>query len=143
MTTTNFLTSHSPQNVNALTAARVLIVDDAPEVAALFSTILRREGATVSVVDNGAETLVLHQQARKEGAPLGLIILDWTMPDVCGLEVARLIRATDDQVKIAFLTAYHDLIRPELIAEVDADLWAKPIEIRTLVHNVKHALHQD
>ena len=148
MTTTTSTVTTAPttspflQNTGILEDARILVVDDAPEICALFATILKKQGAVVTCVDNGQATLDLHQQCHQTGKPLMLIILDWNMPDMGGLEIARCIRARDERVKIAFLTAYHDLIRPELMAEVNAELWAKPIEIRTLLHNVSDVLHQ-
>jgi DNA-binding response OmpR family regulator len=145
MTTTNPSLSNSvtrpfPQKLNALDAARILLVDDAPEITALFSIILKREGATVWVVDDSRSTMNLHQQFHDIGHPLNLIILDWMMPDVSGLELARVIRAKDKQVKIVFLTAYYDLIHQEQIEEVGAELWAKPIDVKTLVENVGQVL---
>ncbi|HEY0074995.1 MAG TPA: response regulator [Abditibacteriaceae bacterium] len=145
MTTTDPSLSDSvkcplPQKLNSLDAARILLVDDAPEITALFSIVLQREGATVWVVDDSQSTMNLHQQFHDIGQPLNLIILDWMMPDMSGLDLARFIRAKDDQVKIVFLTAYYDLIHQEQVEEVRGELWAKPIEIKTLVDNVGQVL---
>lgn len=142
MTITKPSTQSSPQNSNSLDTVRILLVDDAPEITALFSIILQREGAAVWVVDGGQATINLHQQLQDEGLALNLIILDWMMPDISGLELSRIIRAKDQQVKIVFLTAYHDLIQSEQVEEVGAELWAKPIEMKMLINNVGHVLHQ-
>ena len=142
MITTDPTTSPTGQNSKTLDGARILLVDDAPEIAALFATILKREGAEVWVVDNGQSTIALHRDIYDTGQPLELVILDWMMPDISGLDLARFIRARDQQVKIAFLTAYHDLIGLEQIEEVRAELWAKPIGIQALVSHVSQALEK-
>ncbi len=65
----------------------ILIVDDDPTIRLVLKRSLERQGYTVEMASNGSEGL--------EQAHLlvpGLIICDWMMPDMDGLEVCRRIK---------------------------------------------------
>jgi|SRR5690606_8072915 len=82
--------------------ARILVVDDTPEILTLVETRLRRLGHQVRTATDGEEALAA---ARAE--PPDLVVLDIMMPKQSGWEVARALRkdeATRD-VKIVVLTA--------------------------------------
>ena len=79
---------------------RILIVDDAVEVALCFTRVLERYGFEVNYVTDGMEALALHRAARAEERPFTLLILDWAMPILSGLDLARAIRKSGDTVKI-------------------------------------------
>lgn len=120
---------------------RILIVDDAVEVALCFTRALERVGFVVSYVTDGLEALELYGQAQNEGRPFTLLILDWAMPTINGLEVARTIRERGDDVKIAFLTAYYDEREVDKAGEVGAEVWGKPIDVFVLADNVRRVLN--
>ena len=119
---------------------RILVVDDAIEVAVFFTRALERGDFAVSYATDGKEGLKLYAQARDEGQPFTLLILDWAMPSMTGLEVARTLRDQGDNVKIVFLTAYYENVTPDKPAEVGAEVWGKPIELEDLTCNVRRIL---
>jgi len=86
------------------TAARlpgrtILVVDDEEHVRSALSTLLEREGYTVTSTDGPTEALeVLKQQ------PIKLVISDQNMPDMSGLEFFRLIRERHPNVCRIMLT---------------------------------------
>ena len=120
---------------------RILIVDDAVEVALCFTRVLERYGFEVNYVTDGMEALALHRAARAEERPFTLLILDWAMPILSGLELACAIRASGDTVKIVFLTAYYDDADLSKATEVDAEVWGKPIDVQALSDNVRRVLN--
>jgi two-component system OmpR family response regulator len=81
-------------------AARVLVVDDEPNIAELLSDALSFEGYQVSVAATGTEALDLVRSFRPN-----LVMLDVMLPDFDGKEVCRRLRQEGEHVPIMFLTA--------------------------------------
>lgn len=118
--------------------ARILVVDDEPEICELVRVYLEAEGFTVEVLDDGAEAVA---RVADEDAPVpDLAILDVMLPGVSGLAICQTIRARhsypvimltargEQADKIAGLTLGADdyVVKPflplELIARVKAQL---------------------
>jgi two-component system phosphate regulon response regulator PhoB len=81
---------------------RILIVEDDEDVRALIGHKLRRAGHEVTEAGDGEEGLA----AARAGSP-DLIVLDWMMPKLTGIEVCAQVRAdtTLTQPRILLLTA--------------------------------------
>src|SRR5271169_1863432 len=79
---------------------RILVVDDEPSIVDAVATALRYEGFEVDEARTGREAL--SAVARREPA---LIVLDWMLPDIDGLEVGRRLRERGFKTAILFLTA--------------------------------------
>ncbi|MDP9391408.1 MAG: response regulator, partial [Actinomycetota bacterium] len=69
----------------------VLVVDDDPVVADLVAFRLGRMGLEVSVESDGEAGLAAARQLRPD-----LVVLDWMMPRMNGLEVCRALREDPD-----------------------------------------------
>ena len=82
------------------TAARILVVDDEPNIAELLSAALTFEGYQVGVAATGAEALEQVRAFRPH-----LVMLDVMLPDFDGNEVCRRLRNQGEQMPIVFLTA--------------------------------------
>ncbi|NES43136.1 response regulator, partial [Moorena sp. SIO2C4] len=79
---------------------RILLVDDEIELTDPLSRVLTREGYTVDVAYNGA--------SGNELACVGaydLLILDWMLPHISGLEICQQMRSHDATTPVLFLTA--------------------------------------
>jgi sigma-B regulation protein RsbU (phosphoserine phosphatase) len=116
----------------------ILIVDDDPTICLLLKRSLERQGYTVEIASNGSEGL--------EKAHLlvpGLIICDWMMPDMDGLEVCRRIKA-DPKFSTTFfilLTARTEV--EDRIQGLDAgadEFLSKPIDPNELRARVRAGL---
>ena len=88
---------------------RRMIVADDDEYAC--RSVLRSMGPTgveVEYTTSGAAAVEMIRQAWEKGVPYDLLLLDWKMPELDGLETARLIRAQKDSGKLPILlfTAY-------------------------------------
>lgn len=83
-----------------MTAARILVVDDEPNIRDLLITSLRFAGYQVRAVSNGAQTI----SAVLEEEP-DLIILDVMLPDMNGFSVTKRLRGAGYTAPILFLTA--------------------------------------
>ncbi|WP_197219920.1 MULTISPECIES: response regulator transcription factor [Bacteria] len=86
-----------------MTEARILVVDDEPNIRDLLSTGLSFAGFSVKTVANGAATI----SAVLEEEP-DLIILDVMLPDMNGFSVTKRLRGAGFTAPILFLTAKDD-----------------------------------
>ncbi|MBK1643666.1 hypothetical protein CKO25_03120 [Thiocapsa imhoffii] len=84
---------------------RILIVDDALDAREIVARLLKRWGHDVVTACNGLEALEILQRE-----PIRLIISDWMMPELDGLELCRQVRATQwtHYVYFILLTARDD-----------------------------------
>lgn len=80
--------------------ARLLVVEDEPNIRELLATSLRFAGFAVTTAASGAEAV---QQATRETPDL--IVLDVMLPDVDGFTVTRRIRDAGRHIPIVFVTA--------------------------------------
>ncbi|EAS20365.1 response regulator transcription factor [Nonlabens mediterrranea] len=121
--------------------AKILLVDDEPDILEIVSYNLKNEGYQVFTAENGKEGV---QKAKKKKPDL--IILDVMMPVMDGIEACEQIRKIPelDQTIITFLTARGEDY--SMIAGFDAgadDYIAKPIKPRVLVSKVKSLLRRN
>ncbi|MCT9810268.1 response regulator [Acidovorax sp. Be4] len=79
----------------ANTCERTLIVDDNASARAILADMLSGFGMPSDAVASGEAALQALQQACAIGRPYQLVLLDWRMPGMDGLEVTRRIRAQD------------------------------------------------
>src|SRR5271170_3104513 len=114
---------------------RALIVEDERDVRELMSIHLKREGVEVVAVENGEEALKLLAADK-----FALVILDWMLPGVSGLEICKRLRssASSDRVSILMVTARADTA--DVIAGLDAgadDYITKPFELPVFLARVR------
>ena len=76
-----------------LDGKRVLVVDDNASAREILHATLAQFGIQADVVDSGPACLQRLQQANAAGTPYHLVLLDWLMPGMDGIEVARHIQA--------------------------------------------------
>src|SRR5213592_3007041 len=106
--------------------ARILIVDDEPEIVRGLEDNLRFEGYQTLTAGNGADALAV---AARE-AP-DLIVLDLMMPVVSGWDVCRTLRARGIDVPIIMLTARGEEAERVRGLELGADDYlTKPFSLR-------------
>jgi two-component system OmpR family response regulator len=80
--------------------ARLLVVDDEPNIRELLSASLRFAGFDVAVAADGQQALTAARKDRPD-----LLVLDVMMPGVDGFEVVRRMRSEGLQFPVLFLTA--------------------------------------
>ena len=79
---------------------RILVVDDEPSIVDAVATALRYEGFEVDEAFTGRQALAAAAHAEPD-----LVVLDWMLPDVEGIEVGRRLRARGFKSAVLFLTA--------------------------------------
>ena len=74
-----------------LRGLRVLVVDDNAHAATVIAEMLQSMSFDVQQVHSGAQALVAVRQAGAEARPFDLVVLDWQMPGMDGIELGRRI----------------------------------------------------
>ena len=122
----------------APSAARVLVVDDEPNITELVSMALRYEGFAVKTAATGRAALT----AVSQFSP-ALVILDVMLPDIDGLEVLRRLNSAGHRVPIIFLTA-RDATEDKVhgLTVGGDDYVTKPFSIEELVARVRVVLRR-
>ena len=101
---------------------RVLYVDDDEPVALLAQTLLAREGFQVTGFHHAEQALAA---VRAHAQDFDLLVTDYNMPGMSGLELARRVQSIRSDLPIAIVSGYIDT---ELTRQ------ANDIQIHTLVH---------
>ncbi|MEA5579422.1 response regulator transcription factor [Anabaena sp. UHCC 0451] len=116
----------------------ILLVEDEVKLARFIELELSYEGYQVSVAYDGLTALTAARELN-----LDLIILDWMLPGVSGLEICRRLRSTGDQVPIILLTAKDEV--SDRVAGLDAgadDYVVKPFSVEELLARVRAHLRR-
>ena len=118
--------------------ARILVVDDSPSIRKVVSSILEARGYSVRSEGDGDVGL----QALSEEA-FSLILLDFTMPTMNGLQFCRAMRAVERwrSIPVVLMTSRADRVREQFVELSGAlDVITKPFDEEALVTVVEHAL---
>ena len=117
---------------------RILLVEDDPKLAKFIESELTLEGYHVTVTPNGLDGLTLARTAEPD-----LLILDWMLPGVSGLDICLRLRSTGVQVPIIMLTAKDEV--PDRVTGLNAgadDYVTKPFSMEELLARVKARLRR-
>ncbi len=120
--------------------AKILVVDDEPDVVTLLDFNLKAAGMEVLVAGDGAEAL----HKARHSSP-SLILLDLMLPEMDGLEVCKALRRDPEtaNIPILMLTAKAAEIDRVLGLEIGADDYVtKPFSPRELVLRIKKLLQR-
>ena len=108
---------------------RVLVVDDEEVAAEHARVVLDEVGIKADTCLSGQEALRMIDSQHTRHEPYNLVLLDWRMPELDGLEVARQIRQNyDKETTVIILTAFNwdEIMDEALMIGVDSFL-AKPL----------------
>ena len=118
--------------------AHILLVEDEIKLAKFIQLELGYEGYEISVVYDGVAGLTAARELQVD-----LIIIDWMLPGLSGIEICRRLRTTGDKVPIILLTAKDEV--SDRVAGLDAgadDYLVKPFSIEELLARIRARLRQ-
>jgi len=116
--------------------ARILVVDDEPDMRAGLSAVLEREGHAVEVATGGAQAL-----ARVGEGGIDLMVTDLRMPDLSGIELLRAVRQAGAEMPVLVITAYGTVEDAVTAMKLGAfDLLTKPFSPGDVLRLVARAL---
>ena len=111
----------------------ILVVEDDISIANVLKMELRREGYDVTTAYDGFAGL---ETAR--GYPFDLILLDWMLPGVTGIDICQRLRKTDNITPIVFLTSQSQV--DDRITGLNAgadDYVIKPFSINEVIARIQ------
>ncbi len=117
---------------------RILLVEDEIKLARFLELELSSEGYQITVAHEGIEGLTIARET-----PLDLLILDWMLPGLSGIEICRRLRSTGNKVPVILLTAKDEVA--DRVAGLDAgadDYVLKPFSIEELLARVRANLRR-
>jgi len=118
--------------------ARILVIDDQPEIQLLLQTYLRAANYAVSLAGDGPQGLACLQQT-----PFDLILLDIHLPGCSGLDWLKHIKndAAYRQIPVIMMTAHEDsALLEQAFAQGAADFIRKPLQKVEILARVNNSL---
>jgi len=119
-------------------AHSLLVVEDENDIAELLRRVFSKEGFEVGVARDGLTALEALRRA-----PPDLVVLDWMLPELSGIEVLKDMRARAEtrMIPVILLTARREEIDRVLGLELGADDYVtKPFSARELVLRIRGLL---
>ena len=113
--------------------SRLLVVDDDEDNLQLFGAILTIYNYTVILFSDPVKALIAFRPNYYD-----LVILDYLMPSLDGLELYKAIKEKEPAAKIMFLTASHETIK--LNSMDNPKIVRKPVFVTKLIQEIKSML---
>lgn len=114
---------------------RVLLVEDESSISGFLKEGLEEEGFAVDLADNGRKGLEMALDFVNE---YDIMLLDWMLPGVSGIEICRSVRKVNQEVPIIFLTAKNTVDDTVFGLETGAnDYLKKPFAFEELLARIR------
>ncbi|MQA38413.1 hybrid sensor histidine kinase/response regulator [Rugamonas aquatica] len=132
-----------------ISGLRVLVVDDNASAREIFMGMLSSMQFAAASADGGGRAVDMVAQARSEGRPFNIVLLDWQMPGMNGLETLQAIRAQAeadgvDAPAFIMVTAYNrDVLMDEARGIAIDAMLNKPVSASTLLDSVSTVFGKD
>jgi DNA-binding response OmpR family regulator len=128
---------YSAEIINII-MTHILLVEDEVKLAKFLELELSYQGYQVSIAYDGLTALTAAREWH-----LDLVILDWMLPNLSGLEICHRLRSTGNKVPIILLTPKDEA--SDRLASLDAganDYVVKPFSIEELLARVQDQLQR-
>jgi two-component system chemotaxis response regulator CheY len=90
--------------MKSLSEIKILVVDDMTTMRHFIITMLTEVGFTnTNEANDGITALPMIVNAHKEGTPYDIILSDWNMPEMSGIDLLKIIRSTKELEKMPFI----------------------------------------
>ena len=126
---------------------RVLVVDDNATAREIFVSMLRGLKFDPEAVSSGEAAIEALRQAQVEGKPYGLVLMDWRMPGMDGVEAIRQIESDTSLEKTPTFIMATAFSRDELLQQAQGitykGLLAKPVSPSTLLDGIMTAFGKE
>lgn len=130
------MTTRKRPGFEASTPGSILIVDDEQAIREPLVTLLEMEGYSIETSESGEDGL-----ARLAERPFDLVLLDFALPGMDGLEVLHEIHERDPQLSVIMITAYGTVEKAvEAMQSGAANFIQKPWDNEKLLADVRAAV---
>src|SRR3990172_9022327 len=117
---------------------RILVVDDEAPQRELIGGFLKKQGHDVLLAGSGAEALTRLREMRVD-----LVLSDFKMPGMSGLEVLRGVKAVNPEIPFILMTAYGTVeTAVQAMREGAADYLTKPLDLEELQLRIGNVTEQ-
>jgi DNA-binding response OmpR family regulator len=117
--------------------AKILLVEDDSEISESIVNWLELEKFTIDLAASGEDALEMLAKSSYD-----LLLLDWGLPGINGLEVFKRYRAAGGQSPVIFVTGRYDLEHMSFGADGPDDFITKPFDMRELSCRIRLRLRQ-
>ena len=117
----------------------VLAIDDESEMLEIIKECLEGDGFQVLTADGPKKALEIYEKRWRE---IGLVLLDYLMPDMTGDLVFNCFQRINPDVRVILLTAYEDRVARTMFETGLCGYIQKPFYIEDLVQRVREELSQ-
>ncbi len=126
----------------SVAGTRVLVVDDHPVNLELMQQLLTPFGLEIDCASSGYKALQLIEKANQSSSPYELLLLDYHMPEMDGIELADRIRKTKNgaELKVIMLTSIDQVSKDDDGMENFDTLLVKPVRASRLFDSISTAL---
>ncbi len=120
---------------------RILLIEDETSIANFIKDGLEEEGFAVDVAENGKKGL---QMALENLEEYDLLLLDWMLPGMSGIEICRAVRKQNQRLPIIFLTAKDTVDDAVFALETGAnDFIRKPFSFEEMLARIRVLLRSN
>jgi DNA-binding response OmpR family regulator len=120
--------------------SKVVVVDDEPFILMMIEDKLRRAGMQVITLRESRDAMSVIRREKPD-----LVILDWMMPEISGIELCRMLKADPDldDIPVILLTAKGQDADKQLGLQCGAVMYVtKPFSPRSLLEIVNNAIQK-
>ena len=121
---------------------KLLAVDDSAMIRRIISDSAEVMGLDVIEAEDGIEAMKI---LAKSGADISLVLLDWHMPHMSGLDVLKKIKADDKLSKIPVMMVTTESERESILTAIreGADNYlCKPFAVEDLITKIRNSIDQ-
>jgi len=116
-----------------ITPWNILLVDDSPEVLHVHQHLLERMQHTIIPATSGEHAIQeWHKVHQQHGQSIDMVITDFRMPGMDGMDLCRLIRQQNKDIPILMITAYGEADKLKESSSLVIDILGKPTSFKRL-----------
>ena len=132
------------QDIKLPTDLRVIVVDDDVIACEHSELVLRSAGIEAEMTTKPAGALAMIRTAYEQGCPYHLILTDYKMPEMSGIDLIHAVRAFDhDETAVIMLTGYsQEAIEKEAEKEKIDSILSKPLFTDSLLRTIHYVLEK-
>jgi len=129
--------ARSPSTPLIPDCCRVLLVDDVPDILNIHQAMLSRLQHTSVLAENGSQALDIFLSNKQH---FDLIITDFRMPVMDGLELVENIRELGSNIPILMITAFGEDTQLQRVADYHVTLINKPVSMEKFQHAIAETM---
>jgi len=120
---------------------RILLVEDDIYLVEAEKKMLEELGYTVTALSSGVEAFEIFQKLPDR---FDIIIADYAMPKMTGLQLIRKIRSLNSHIPVIICTGYSKVIQQQKIGSLEiGEIIMKPIELGYIANSIRRLLEKD